>query len=129
MNSIGTFVRAIANAKFSELSTQSQSQHFLLRKKIYIEHQNILTAIHDQDWSFNLPLRSIQGRPLLDPFNINYTVISYAARGRVGRVTDYWVRGLGFKSPGWIITSRTETSSLSRVVRDAWDQSSVPISG
>ena len=28
---------------------QSQSLTFLFRKKIYIEHQNILTAIHDQD--------------------------------------------------------------------------------
>ena len=28
---------------------QSQSEKFLLRKKIYIEHQNILTAIYDQD--------------------------------------------------------------------------------
>ena len=44
--------------------------------------------------------------------------------GRVGRVTD---RGLGFKSPGSILTSRTETSSLSRVVRDGWDPCSVPL--
>ena len=35
-----------------------------------------------------------------------------------GRVTDCGVRGLWFKSPGSILTSRTETSSLSRVVRD-----------
>ena len=41
-----------------------------------------------------------------------------SASGRVGRVTDCGVRGLGFKSPGSILTSRTETSSLSRVVRD-----------
>ena len=40
------------------------------------------------------------------------------ARGRVGRVTDCGVRGLGFKSKGSILTSGTETSSLSRVVRD-----------
>ena len=33
----------------------------------------------------------------------------YPARGRVGRVTDCGVRGLGFKSPGSILTSRTET--------------------
>ena len=51
------------------------------------------------------------------------------ARGRVGRVTDCGVRGLWFKSPGSILTSRTETSSLSRVVRDGWDPSSVPVSG
>ena len=44
--------------------------------------------------------------------------ITLQARGRVGRVTDCWVRGLWFKSPGSILTSRTETSSLSRVV---WD--------
>ena len=35
------------------------------------------------------------------------------------------VRGLGFKSPGSILTSRTETSSLSRVVRDGWDPCSL----
>ena len=32
-------------------------------------------------------------------------------------MTDCGVRGLGFKSRGLILTSRTETSSLSRVVR------------
>ena len=53
----------------------------------------------------------------------------YPARGRVGRVTDCGVGGLGFKSPGSILTSRTETSSLSRVVRDEWDPCSVPLSG
>ena len=53
----------------------------------------------------------------------------HPARGRVGRVTDCGVRGLGFKSPGSILTSRTETSSLSRVVRDGWDPSSVPVNG
>ena len=31
---------------------------------------------------------------------------------------DCGVRGLGFKSPGSLLTSRTETTSLSRVVRD-----------
>ena len=45
----------------------------------------------------------------------------YPARGRVGRVTDCGVRGIGFKSPGSILTSRTETSSLSRVVRYGGD--------
>ena len=35
---------------------------FLLPKKIYIEYQNILTAIYDQDWSVNLPSGSRQGR-------------------------------------------------------------------
>ena len=55
--------------------------------------------------------------------------VYHPASGRVGRVTDYGVRGLGFKSPGSILTSRTETSSLSRVVRDGWDASSVPVSG
>ena len=43
------------------------------------------------------------------------------ARGRVGRVTDCVVRGLGFKSPGSILTSRTEKCSLFGVVRDGWD--------
>ena len=51
------------------------------------------------------------------------------ARGIVGRVTDCGVRGLGFKSPGSILISRTETSSLSRVVRDGWHPCSVPLSG
>ena len=37
----------------------------------------------------------------------------YPARGRVGRVTDSGVRGLVFKSPGPILTSSTETCSLS----------------
>ena len=47
----------------------------------------------------------------------------------VGRVTDCGVRGHGFKSPGSILISRTETSSLSRVVRDGWHPCSVPLSG
>ena len=42
-------------------------------------------------------------------------------------MTDCGVRGLGFKSPGSILTSRTETSSLSRVVRDGWDPCYVPL--
>ena len=50
-------------------------------------------------------------------------------RGRVGRVTDCGVRGLWFKSLGSILTSRTETSSLSRVVSYDWDPCSVPVSG
>ena len=50
------------------------------------------------------------------------------ARGRVDRVTDCGVRGLWFKSPGSILTSRIETSSLSRVVRDGWDPCSLPLS-
>ena len=41
----------------------------------YREHQNILTAIHDHDGSVNLPSGSRQGKLLLDPLNINYTVI------------------------------------------------------
>ena len=45
----------------------------------------------------------------------------YPARGRFGRVTNCGIRGLGFKSPGSILTSRTETSSLSQVVRDGGD--------
>ena len=50
-------------------------------------------------------------------------------RGKVGRVTDYGVKGLGFKSPGSILTSRIETNSLSRMVRDGGDPCSVPLSG
>ena len=57
------------------LEVQSQSQKLLFRKEINIEHQNILTAVHDKDWSVNLPSGSRQGRLLLEPFNINYTVI------------------------------------------------------
>ena len=53
----------------------------------------------------------------------------YPARGRVGRVIDCGVRGLRFKSPGSILTSRTETSSLSPVGRGGWDPCSVPESG
>ena len=54
---------------------------------------------------------------------------TYPARGGVGRVTDCGVRGLGFKSPGSILTYWTETSSLSRVVRYGGDPCSVPVSG
>ena len=54
----------------------SQNQKFLFRKEIYIEHQNIFTAIytiiHDHDWSVNLPSGSRQWRLLLDPLvNVN----------------------------------------------------------
>ena len=56
-------------------------------------------------------------------------LLYHPAHGVVGRVTGCGVRGLGFKSPGSILTSRTETSSLSRVVRDGWDPCSVPLSG
>ena len=38
--------------------------------------------------------------------------ILYPTRGIVGWLTDCRVRGLRFKSPGSILTSRTETSSL-----------------
>ena len=48
---------------------------FLFRKEIYIEHQNILTAIHHQNWPVNLPTGSRQGRLLLDPLNMNYTLL------------------------------------------------------
>ena len=54
-------------------------------------------------------------------------VYTVTARGRVGRVTDCGVRGFGFKSPGSNLISRTETSSLSRVVRDGWDPCSIPL--
>ena len=60
-------------------------------------------------------------------FTIETTLTT--ARGRAGRVMDSGVSGLGFKSPGSILTSRTETSSLSRVVRDSGDPCSVPLSG
>ena len=55
---------------------------------------------------------------------IHFTV---RARIRVGRVTDCGVRDLG--SPGSILTSRTETKSLSWVVKYLWDACSVPYSG
>ena len=63
---------------------------------------------------------------------INVKIVRYyiiVARGRVDRVTDCGVRGPGFKSPGSILTSRIETSCLSRVVMDGWDSCSVPASG
>ena len=47
----------------------------------------------------------------------------------IGRVTDCGVRGIGFKTPGAILTSRTETSSVSRVVSDGGDPYAVPLSG
>ena len=47
----------------------------------------------------------------------------------VERQTAELIRGLWFKSPGSILNSRTETSSLSRVVGDGWDPSSVPLIG
>ena len=59
----------------SQYQSINQSIYVLFRKEHYREHQNILTAIHDQDWSVDLPSRSRQGKRLLDPFNINYTVI------------------------------------------------------
>ena len=49
------------------------------------------------------------------------------ARGIVGRVADCGVRGLRFKSQGSILTSETETSSQSRVVRNGGDPFSVPL--
>ena len=55
--------------------SQSQSPKFLFRKEIYIEHQNIHTAIHDQDWSVKVPSGSFPRRLLLYSFNINSTVI------------------------------------------------------
>ena len=51
------------------------------------------------------------------------------ARCIVCRVTACGVRGLGFKSSGSVLTSRTETSSLSRVVMDGGDPFSAPVSG
>ena len=60
-------------------------------------------------------------------FYRNCVNIDSTVHGRVGRVTDCTVRGLRFKSLGPILTSRTETSSLSRVVRDGWDLCSIPL--
>ena len=59
------------------------------------------------------------------PNIISYLSYHDQARGIVGRVMDCGVRGVGFKSPGSILTSRTETSSLSRVVRNGGDPFSV----
>ena len=39
------------------------------------ERNNILPALHDQDRSVNLPSGSRQAWLLLDPSNINYTII------------------------------------------------------
>ena len=43
----------------------------------------------------------------------------------LGRVKDCGVKGLRFKSPGSILASKTETNSLSRVVRDGGDPCTV----
>ena len=48
-------------------------------------------------------------------------------RGGVGRVTDCGVRGSNIEQK--LLTSRTETSCLSRVVRYGEDTCSVPLSG
>ena len=61
--------------KIAVTNIQIQIQKFLLRKEIYIEHQNILTALNDQDWSVNLLSGSRHGRLLLYHFNINYNEI------------------------------------------------------
>ena len=71
----------------------------------------------------------VEWRTAESEVSFEYIYKSLPARGRVGRVTDCGVRGLGFKSPGSILTSKTETSSLSRVVRDGWDPCSAPLSG
>ena len=47
--------------------SQSQNQKFILRKEIYIEHRNILTAIHDQDWS-KVAIRISSWEAVLIPF-------------------------------------------------------------
>ena len=70
-----------------------------------------------------------RGNPHLHDDIMMLTLRNSPARGFVGTVTDCGVRGLGFKSPSSILTSRTETSSLSRVVRDGGDPFSVPLSG
>ena len=65
---------------------------------------------------------------IIVPILLLYHLLYHPDRGIVGRVTGCGVRGLGFKSPGSILTSRTETNSVSRVVRDGWDKCSVPLS-
>ena len=60
---------------------------------------------------------------------LTFPFLTLPAHGRVGRATDCGVRGLGFKSPCSILTFRTETSSISRVVMDGWDPFSVALSG
>ena len=64
-----------------------------------------------------------------DHSRVNWEEFVRPALGIVGRVTDCRVRGLGYKSPGSILTSRTETRSLSPVVIDGFDPCSVPLSG
>ena len=56
---------------FNILVSNSNSDSKVLVKK-KLEHRNILTAIHDQDWSVNLPSGSGQGRLLLDSFNNSF---------------------------------------------------------
>ena len=64
--------RAVAAAHLLESISINQWINALFRNEHYREHQNILTAIHDHDWSVNLPSGSRQGRLLLYSFNINY---------------------------------------------------------
>ena len=60
---------------FIFISNSNWNSFDLLKTEIYIEHKIFYQLMHDQDWSVNLPSGSRQGRLLLDPFNINYTVI------------------------------------------------------
>ena len=64
----------VANTNIILIIIQLNSICFIKKAKVQIT-SNILTAIHDEDLSVNLPSGSRQRRLLLHPFNINYTVV------------------------------------------------------
>ena len=61
--------------KIPSLSNLNSNSIVYLRRKFTQNIEIFLQFVHDQDSSVNLPSGSRQGRLLLFPFNINYTVI------------------------------------------------------
>ena len=98
------------------------TKHLNLHNLIFTLSRKRLPSVHNSIIPTTVPyLRQYHTHPIL---------CSWLAQPVVKLVvTDCGVRGLWFKSPGSILTSRTETSYLSRVVRRGWDPWSVPVSG
>ena len=88
-------------------------------------YYNSYCEVLHQSNSFNIACIHIDNLIISKSKDWDQTDIAHPARVGVGRVTYCGVRGLGFESPGSILTSRTETCSLSRVVRDGWDPCSI----
>ena len=88
--------------------------------------RNILSVNLWQFYLFNIFIELERAKKSEEYESINEY---HPARDRVGRVTDCEVRGLCFKSPGLILTTKTDTSFLSRVVMDGGGPCSVPLSG